>query len=163
MQHVAFNRDGTLFVTASRDRTARTFDVASGEMRAMYDEHGEPLLAAAFSGNTLVVSAARNQPLRTWDAEDGKHKAVLDEPGRAVQTLLPLASSVITGGTDRLVRVTQLSDRRTLFTLVGHRDAVTRSPSRPAISSSPAARTTAKCSSGTSQCGTWLRRFTASP
>jgi hypothetical protein len=163
VQSVAFNRDGTLFVTASRDRTARTFDVASGEMRAMYDDHAEPLLTAAFSGNSLVVSAARNQPLRTWDGDDGKHKAVLDDTGRAVQTLLPFNSLVITGGTDRLVRITQLSDRRALFTLFGHRDAVTALALAPGNQLFASGAHDGEVLIWNLSCGTWLRRFTASP
>lgn len=163
VQGVAFNRDGSLFVTASRDRTARTFDVASGEMRAMFDEHGEPLLAAAFSGNTLIVSAARSQPLRTWDGEDGKQKTVLDETGRTVQTLLPFNSLVITGGTDRLLRITQLSDRRTLFTLAGHRDAIESLALAPGNQLFASGAHDGEILIWNLQCGTWLRRFTASP
>lgn len=163
VQSVAFNRDGTLFVTASRDRTARTFDVASGEMRAMYDDHAEPLLAAAFSGNALVVSAARNQPLRTWGGEDGKHKAALDETGRTVQALLPFNSLVITGGTDHLIRVTQLSDRRTLFTLTGHRDAIGSLALAPGNQLIASGAHDGEILIWNLQCGTWLRRFTASP
>jgi WD40 repeat protein len=163
VQSVAFNRDGTLFVTASRDRTARTFDVASGEMRAMYDDHAEPLLTAAFSGNMLVVSAARNQALRTWDATDAKHKSVLDETGRTVQTLLPFNSLVVTGGTDRLLRITQLSDRRTLFTLFGHRDAIESLALAPGNQIFASGAHDGEILIWNLACGTWLRRFTASP
>jgi WD40 repeat protein len=132
-------------------------------MRAMYDEHAEPLLAAFFSGNSLILSAARNQPLRTWDGEDGAHKAVLEETGRTVQTLLPFNSLVITGGTDHLVRVTQISDRRTLFTLRGHRDAVTSLALAPGSQLFASGAHDGEVLIWNLACGTWLRRFPASP
>lgn len=163
VQSVAFNRDGSLFVTASRDRTARTFDVASGEMRALYDDHAEPLIAAAFSGTSLVVSAARGLPVRTWSGDDGKHKSVLDDAGRTVQTLLPFNNLVVTGGTDHLVRVTQLSDRRSLFTLVGHRDAVESLALAPGGQVFASGAHDGEILIWNLACGTWLRRFTATP
>ena len=61
VQSVAFSPDGRLLVSASRDRTARVFTVASGELEATFSGHDAPLLDAVFFGNSTVISAARGR------------------------------------------------------------------------------------------------------
>ncbi|MEA3211794.1 MAG: hypothetical protein QOE70_4851 [Chthoniobacter sp.] len=163
VQSVAFSRDGSRFVSASRDRTARVFDLASGEVRATYADHEAPLLAAAFTGSSSVVSASRGQPLHFWDADSGSKKGEFVEAAREVQVLLPSGFGLLTGGTDHLVRVQQLSDRRELFALQGHHDVVESLALDPRGTVFASGAHDGEICIWSLACGTWLRRFVSSP
>ena len=164
VQTVAFTGDGTRLVSASRDRMARVFSIESGETVTTYDDHAAPVLAAAFLANgTQAFSVARGQPVHSWDAASGQHKAEFTDAGREVQALLPTPLGLLTGSTDRLVRLSQYSDRRTQMIFDGHRDCV------ESLAVAPGARVFA---SGAHDgevcvwdlaCETWVRRFVTSP
>lgn len=125
VQTVAFNAEGDRFASASRDRTARIFDAANGDVLATYSEHDAPVLAAIFpaSGST-ALSVARGQAVQQWDASNAKRAAEFSAAGRDTQVLLPVQVGFLTGSTDHLVRLVQLSDRSVLLTFHGHRDCI---------------------------------------
>ena len=164
VQTVAFASESARLVSAGRDRMARVLSIESGEVLATYDDHGVSVLTAAISANgATAFSVARGQPVRSWDASSGQHKADFPDAGREVQTLLPTQFGLLTGSTDRFVRLIQLSDRRTLMTFDGHRDCV------ESLAVAPGGRTFA---SGAHDgevciwnlaCETWVRRFFTSP
>ena len=164
VQTVAFTGDGTRLVSASRDRMARVFSIESGEMLATYDDHTAPVLAAAFLANgSTAFSVARGQPVHSWDTASGQHKAEFPDAGREVQVLLPTSLGLLTGSTDRLVRLSQFSDHRTQMIFHGHRDCV------ESLAVAPGGRILA---SGAHDgevcmwnlgCETWVRRFVTSP
>ena len=164
VQSVAFNPDGTHLVSASRDRTARVIDPATGELEATYSGHETPLLGAVFVGENTVVSLARGRAVHSWDiqsAQKGKPN-VLDFPGEAL-VLAANRHGVVTGGPDRLVHVHQFSDRRELFALAGHAEvvqALALTPAGEILASGSADGTVCVWSTA---CGTWVRRFVASP
>ena len=164
VQTVAFTGDGTRLVSASRDRMARVLSIESGETVTTYDDHAAPVLAAAFLANgTQAFSVARGQPVHSWDAASGQHKAEFADAGRDVQTLLPTSFGLLTGSTDRLVRLSQIGDHRTPMIFRGHRDCV------ESLAVAPGARVFA---SGAHDgevcvwnlaCETWVRRFVTNP
>ncbi len=164
VQSVAFNAEGTRLLSASRDRTARIFNTATGELEASYTGHDTPALTAIFSrdGRT-AVSTGLGKEAHFWNADDARttHKP-LPLPACAAR-LAVVASGLITGGSDGLVRLHQTTDQQVLFTLHGHGDAVT------SLAVSPSGGTLASGSyDGTVcvwnfACGTWSQRFTASP
>ena len=163
VQSVAFSLDGRLLVSASRDRTARIFDVATGELEATYSEHNTPLLAAAFSGNGTVVSLARGRSINVWSAEKAERRAEFNDLDGEVQTLAVSTFGLLTAGADSVVHVYQLSDRRELFALLGHRDVVQAlavAPSGEVFASGGADGVVCVWSLA---CGTWVARFVASP
>ena len=164
VQTVAFTSDGMRLVSASRDRMARVFSIESGEMVATYDDHAAPVLAAAFLANgSTAFSVTRGQPVHSWDAASGQHKAEFTDAGREVQALLPTPFGLLTGSTDRLVRLSQFSDRRTLMTFRGHRDCV------ESLAVAPEGRVFASGAHDgevcvwNHACETWVRRFVTSP
>jgi WD40 repeat protein len=53
---VAFSPDGSWIVSCSSDHTARIWEVSSGESRAIFEKHGVPITAAAFSTDGLQVA-----------------------------------------------------------------------------------------------------------
>ena len=74
----AFSPDGTRVVTASRDKTARVWDVATGTGIAVLKGHEDGVNSAAFSPDgTRVVTASGDKTARVWDAATGAEIAVL--------------------------------------------------------------------------------------
>ncbi|QIG52534.1 hypothetical protein G5V57_17990 [Nordella sp. HKS 07] len=80
----AFSPDGTRVVTASSDKTARLWDVATGKPLGEPLHHESAVWSAAFSPDgTRVVTASRDKTARIWDVR----RAVvlkLDELARLV-------------------------------------------------------------------------------
>lgn len=68
----AFSPDGTLFVTASRDATARIWNSATGMPTGKPLSHSEPVLCARFSPDgRKVVTTDEGGSARVWDAQTG--------------------------------------------------------------------------------------------
>ncbi|HWO25673.1 MAG TPA: hypothetical protein VNO30_43340 [Kofleriaceae bacterium] len=69
----AFSPDGTRVVTASDDKTARIWDVATGKPFGRALMHTGPVYSAAFSPDgTRVVTASGDYTARVWDAATGE-------------------------------------------------------------------------------------------
>ena len=64
---VAFSRDGTKIVTASSDRTARVWDVATRKSIAELRGHNDVIRSAVFSPDgKQVVTASNDGRARLW-------------------------------------------------------------------------------------------------
>jgi 3',5'-cyclic AMP phosphodiesterase CpdA len=75
---VAFSRDGTQLATASDDRTARIWDLATGTCRAILEGHNGSVNSAAFSPDgTQLATGSDDGTTRIWDVEKGVAQAVL--------------------------------------------------------------------------------------
>jgi len=69
---VNFDHQGTRIVTASDDRTARVWDVASGEPLTPALIHRSPVKSAFFSPDGKCVrTVSQDDPFRVWDSETG--------------------------------------------------------------------------------------------
>jgi WD40 repeat protein len=101
----SFSRDGTLLVTASRDREARIWDVATGSSLVLQGHFG-PVRDARFSPDARWVVTAGPGRAGLWDARTGVlvtllrgHKGVLTSAG-----FDPTGRMIVTGGVDGTVR-----------------------------------------------------------
>jgi WD40 repeat protein/serine/threonine protein kinase len=73
VEHVAFSPDGSRIVTASKDRTARVWDVRTGEAVTPPLAHDNIVLKASFSPDgRYVVTASHDRTARVWDASSGQ-------------------------------------------------------------------------------------------
>jgi WD40 repeat protein len=74
VQSAAFSPDSASIVTASADKTARVWDVATGECQLTLDDHTDWVNTAAFScgDGALIVTACDDRKSRVWDAKTGE-------------------------------------------------------------------------------------------
>ena len=163
VQSVAFSRDGKRVVSASRDRTARVFDPNTGEIQATFTGHDTPVITAAFSFNGLTVfSLAHENAIRLWDAVTGKRRGEFTQT-KEIQAIAVGGDRVIAATVDHSIHVIQMSDHQDLFTLFGQRDvtgAVALSRSGEVFATGGEDGEVCVWSLA---CGTWIRRFIASP
>jgi hypothetical protein len=163
VQSIAYSPDGSRLLSASRDRTVRISNAAKGELEATYTSHETPVYAAIFSqdGDT-VLSLAQNTPLDYWKwANSDKKPKRTDIAGRP-DHFAWVTGGLALGGADGLVRIQSLDDE-TLFTLYGHSDAISAlavGASSDQIATGSYDGTVCLWNLG---CGTWVRRFIASP
>src|SRR5207244_1765088 len=69
-----FSPDGTRIVTASSDKTARVWDVQTGQALTEPMQHGGQVHSAQFSsdGKRIVTGSWEDAGARIWDAHTGK-------------------------------------------------------------------------------------------
>ncbi|MEP6671509.1 MAG: c-type cytochrome domain-containing protein [Chthoniobacter sp.] len=163
VQTIAFSTDGAHVLTASRDRTVRISSAASGEVEATYTGYETAVYSAIFSydGQT-VLSLAQNNPLEYWQWTTGEKKTRRMEVQGHPDRLAWVASGLALAGADGLVRI-QTTNGETLFTLWGQPDSVSAlavGPSSDQIATGSYDGTVCVWNLG---CGTWVRRFVASP
>ena len=101
---IAFSPSGQLLATASRDRDARIWNVATGELVRVF-AHNTAVRDAQFSpdGRWLVTAALRAS---LWDANDGTNVVRLKghEGTLTAATFDPSGRTIVTGGIDGTVR-----------------------------------------------------------
>jgi WD40 repeat protein len=109
IEMVDFSSDSTQFLTASRDRTARRWEVASGKPIGSPLHHAQPVSRAVFNCDasriatvTAAVGTGTAIQFQTWDPVTG---AALGEPipGDGVCTVLafdPSGRRLVTGDSD---------------------------------------------------------------
>jgi WD40 repeat protein len=68
----AFSPDGARIVTASKDKTARTWNAKTGALLATLEGHGDYVTSAAFSPDgASIVTASHDKTARIWNATTG--------------------------------------------------------------------------------------------
>lgn len=80
--HLAISPEGRTVATASRDGTAKLWNAASGELRAILKGHKGRVARLAFSrdGRTLATGSD-DKTAKLWDVEAGQLKATLKHRG----------------------------------------------------------------------------------
>jgi WD40 repeat protein len=107
---VAFSQDGTRLATASHDKVARVWDVASGR-KLLEVCHDRAVWAVAFSGDgTRRATGSQDKRTRVWDAARGCLRSVTTAPcGRWAVAFSPDGTRLATGSLDRSVQLWPLA------------------------------------------------------
>ena len=124
----AYSKDQKQIITASRDRTARTWNTGTGKPEMKFEEGHAYLASTAIffpDGRRLLTSAVDNTT-RLWDVTTGGQLLRMDHTGRSAAAAVTSDGRLVaTGGDDKSV---QLWDARTgalLKKLPGHIAEVT--------------------------------------
>src|SRR5262249_13856884 len=83
-------KDGKLLASGSHDRTARLWDVSSGECKQVLKGHTDRVSDLAFDpGGRRLVTAALDQTGRVWWVDGGKllHQLSHQKPGEKAERL----------------------------------------------------------------------------
>jgi WD40 repeat protein len=100
-----FSSDGTQLVTASRDRDARIWDVATGESRMVLQGHFGPVRDARFSPDGRWVVTAGPGRAGLWDVRSGSVTLLRGHRGPLTSAAFsPNGRAIVTGGVDGTVR-----------------------------------------------------------
>lgn len=110
---VAFSPDGKRLAAAGADRAIRVWEVESGKLVALIEDHADWVLDVAFSPDgKRLASASRDKTCKVFDL--AKKESLVTFPGHA-QTVYSVAFSadgktVASGGEDALIRVWNADD-----------------------------------------------------
>jgi eukaryotic-like serine/threonine-protein kinase len=123
----AYSPDGTRIVTASRDKTARTWDARTGVQLAVLSGHDDRVNSAKYSPDgTRIVTASYDGTARIWDARTGAQLAVLSGHGHEIisASYSPDGTRIVTAGADKTARIWDAQTDAQLTVLSGHGDMV---------------------------------------
>jgi WD40 repeat protein/tRNA A-37 threonylcarbamoyl transferase component Bud32 len=120
---VAFSPDGHFLATCSKDRTARVWDLATGECRATLTGHAQEINSIAYIGDgQTLATASEDGTVRLWDAKTAKQREILwKHPVEVVGLASDATRAHLAAGThDGVLKVWDYRTRRSLFELRIH-------------------------------------------
>lgn len=122
---VAFSPDGTRLLTASRDKTAKVWDLAKKEVVASFAEHQAAVYGIVMrADNKVAVTVGADKMLRLWNATfEGKTMRAVGGHGDEIYKIVsqPAAVVLATASADKTIRLWK-EDGNPLRTLTGLND-----------------------------------------
>jgi len=121
INQAAFDSQGERVVTASKDKTARIWKVATGEQLATLP-HNDEVGTALFSPDARYVVTASRKTARIWDLSTNKVVQTLAEHEGLVETVAfsPDGKFLVTASEDKTARIWNVETGELVRTLKGH-------------------------------------------
>lgn len=131
---IAYSDDGTRLVSSSRDKSAKVYDAATGDLISSYQGHAAAVRGASIlAGNSQVVSVGADNKLHRWEIDGAKKVAEVDLGGEGLK-LIRFATYVLVSCSDkRLLRI-DLNSNAIAREFKGHSDWVLTSCCPPNLS-----------------------------
>src|SRR5207302_909314 len=106
VENVALSPDGARILTASRDKTAKLWDAASGKLLASF-AHEDEVNDAAFSPDgARILTASKDKTAKLWDAASGKLIASFDHPDEVSHAAFsPDGARILTASRDKTAKL----------------------------------------------------------
>jgi WD40 repeat protein len=117
---VTFSPDGSLIATASEDRTARIWEIASGDQLRELSGHSSEVNAVAFSPDgSLIATASEDHTARIWHALKGTLTVLRGHTSGVTDVAFsPDGSLIATASSDTTVRIWRTTTGILLGTLI---------------------------------------------
>ncbi len=121
---VAWSDDGTRLASASRDKSAKVYDGATGELISSYLGHGAAVRGVSvLADNKQVVSVGADNKLHRWNVEGSKKVAEVGVGGEGYKLLRNGTNLFVPCSDKRLLRI-DLSNNTVTQEYKGHSDWV---------------------------------------
>ncbi|KAF7514113.1 hypothetical protein GJ744_004438 [Endocarpon pusillum] len=159
---IAFSPDGQLVASASRDKTVRLWEAATGTCRSTLEGHSDSICAVAFSPDSqLVASASEDETVRLWEAATGMCRSTLEGHSDWVCAVAfsPDGQLVASASWDETVRLWEAATGTCRSTLKGHSHwvyAVAFSPDGQLVASASGDKTVRLWEAATGMCRSTL-------
>ncbi|PRP81044.1 WD40 repeat-containing protein [Planoprotostelium fungivorum] len=118
--------EDNLMISGSYDRTLRLWDVKEGFAMNVYKGHTESIRAVSLNtANRLIFSASDNH-LKIWSLDTAKITSNIKIHSDPISCLVYIAEKniIITGSSDRTVKVIDAKSLRTIKTISGHKHGI---------------------------------------
>ncbi len=118
--------DGRRIVTATSDRVARIWDVATGAERGTLRGHTGVVYSARFSSDgRFMVTSSADGSARIWDASSGEQiRSMVADRGLRTAAFDSTGERVVAGGVDGSIRIWDADSGRVLSVLARHTETV---------------------------------------
>jgi WD40 repeat protein/serine/threonine protein kinase len=124
IESAAFSPDGARILTASRDKTARLWDAASGKLLASFDHQGRVLQGVFNSDGTRILTASADGTAKLWDATSGELLTSFVHQGWIWRAAFSLdGSRILTASADNTAKLWDASSGKPMASFA-HEDEV---------------------------------------
>ena len=123
----AFSPDGDQLATASYDKTAKAWDVATGQLLRTFEGHEDSVHGLAFSPDSdQLATGSSDSTAKVWDAATGQLLCTFKGHQGAVRSVAfsPDGTQLATASSDGTAKVWHAATGRLLRTNDGHEDWV---------------------------------------
>ena len=120
---VTWSSDGKRLASASRDKTAKVFDLESGKRVVTFSGHSGSVNGVAFHPDgKQVYSTSEDKLLALWKIEDGKKSRDVHRFGAGVHKILSSGESLFISSNDKIAYEYSLQEGRQRNQFTGHGD-----------------------------------------